>query len=101
MESDQSENILIEKSAVVLDLVNADKKDKQVILNAKKIDADFLKKANAIFDSTEPFTICSHAFYTWRNTVDDETVISFIDDWINWKKQNISLNSKIATSNKN
>jgi hypothetical protein len=30
----------------------------------------------------------------WRNTLDDETILSFIDDWINWKKQNIDLNPK-------
>lgn len=87
MALDQNEKKLIEKLTVALNLLNASEEDLQMISSAKKIDVDFLKKAGNIFDNTEACNVCRHAFHSWRNTLDDETVLSFIDDWINWKTQ--------------
>ena len=97
MALDQNEKRLIEKLTAALNLLNVNEKDRQVISGAKKIDASFLEKARSIFDNTEACSVCSHAFHTWRKTMDDETVLSFIEDWINWKKQNTNPNSKVAT----
>ncbi|HET9747286.1 MAG TPA: hypothetical protein VFP97_16340 [Chitinophagaceae bacterium] len=88
MALDQNEKKFIEKLVAVLKLLNANEKDVQLIANAKKIDDSFLKKAGKIFDKTEACTVCRNAFYTWRNSLDDDTVLSFIDEWINWKVQN-------------
>ncbi|HET6768440.1 MAG TPA: hypothetical protein VFH08_13610, partial [Chitinophagaceae bacterium] len=73
-------------------------KDRQMISGTKKVDANFLEKVTNVFDNTEACTICRHAFHSWRSILDDETVLSFIDDWINRKKQNTNRDSKIATS---
>ena len=97
MALDQNEKKLIEKLEVALKLLNASKKDLQMISGTKKVDAHFLEKAAGIFDNTEACTVCRHAFHSWRNTLDDETVLSFIDDWINWKTQNTGPDSKIIT----
>ena len=94
MALDQNEKKLIEKLAEVLELLDASKKDIQAIIGSKKVDANFLKKAAEFFDNTDACNVCSHAFHSWRNTVDDETVLSFIDDWINWKKQNKNSSSQ-------
>jgi len=99
MTLDQNEKKLIEKLTVALNLLNASEEDLQMISSANKIDASFLEKAGNIFDNTEACTVCRHAFHSWRNTLDDETVLSFIDDWINWKTQNTNPDSKITTSN--
>ena len=88
MALDQNEKKLIEKLVEVLELLGASKKDIDAIAGSRKIDANFFKKAAEFFDTTEACSVCSHAFHSWRNTVDDETLLSFIDDWINWKKQN-------------
>ena len=88
MALDQNEKKLIEKLVEVLELLDASKQDIQSIMESKNVDADFLKRAAKIFDNTEACNVCSHAFHSWRHRVDDETVLSFIDDWINWKKQN-------------
>ena len=88
MTLDQNEKKLIEKLVVVLELLGTSPRDIKSIIGTKKVDADFLQRAGKFFDNTEACNVCSHAFYSWRNTVDDETVLSFIDDWINWKKQN-------------
>ena len=98
MALDQNEKKLIEKLTVALNLVNASEKDLQMISGTKKIDASFLEKAANIFDNTEACTVCRHAFHSWRNTLDDETVLSFIDDWINWKTEHTNPDSKITTS---
>ena len=98
MTLDQNEKRLIEKLSSVLKLLNASKQDLKVISDAQKIDADFMRNAGKIFDKTEACSVCRHAFYSWRNTMDDETVISFIDDWINWKTQNTDIDSKSKTS---
>ena len=98
MTLDQNEKRLIEKLTAVLQLLNASKEDLHSISNAKKIDADFMHIAGKIFDKTEACSVCRHAFYSWRNTMDDETVISFIDDWINWKTQNTKIDSKSKPS---
>jgi hypothetical protein len=94
MALDQNEKKLIEKLAEVLELLDASKKDIQAITGSQKVDANFLKKAAEFFDNTDACNVCSHAFHSWRNTVDDETVLSFIDDWINWKKQNKNSTSQ-------
>ena len=88
MALDQNEKKLIEKLVEVLELLGPSKKDIDAIAGSRKIDANFFKKAAEFFDTTEACSVCSHAFHSWRNTVDDETLLSFIDDWINWKKQN-------------
>ena len=98
MSLDQNEKILIEKLASALNLLNASKEDVQVILDAQTIDKDFLYKAGKIFDKTEACSVCRHAFHSWRNTMDDETVISFIDEWIDWKKKSPYSDSKAAIS---
>jgi hypothetical protein len=88
MSLDKNEKRLIEKLTEALILLNADRKDIETILHAKKIDRNFLGKAGKLFDETEACDVCGHAFHTWRRILDDETVLSFIDDWINWKKKN-------------
>ncbi len=88
MALDHNEKRLIEKLITALNLLDANPEDIQAISAAKKIDAHFLSKARKIFDKTEACDVCGHAFHSWRNTLDDETVFSFIDDWINWKKNN-------------
>ena len=88
MALDQNEKKLVEKLVEVLELLDASEEDIQSIIGSEKIDEDFLKKAAKFFDNTEACSVCSHAFHSWRNTVNDETVLSFLDDWINWKKQN-------------
>ena len=94
MALDKNEKRLVEKLVEALTLIQADKHDIGIISETKKIDEDFLAKANQIFNETEACDVCRHAFHSWRNTLDDETILSFIDDWINWKKQNIDLNPK-------
>ena len=98
MSLDQNEKKLIENLTVALNLLNASEEDRQMISGAEKIDANFLQKAGKIFDNTEACTVCRHAFHSWRNTLDDETVLSFLDDWINWKTKNTGPDSTIATS---
>lgn len=98
MALDQNEKKLVEKLASALKLINVSKEDQQLISGAKKVDANFFKKAGAIFDNTEACTVCRHALHSWRNTLDDETVLSFIDEWITWKTQNPDPGSKTATS---
>ena len=98
MALDQNEKKLIEKLTSALNLLNVTGKDLQMISGTQKIDANFLEKAANIFDNTEACSVCRHAFHSWRNTLDDETVLSFIDDWISWKTQNPNPGSKIATS---
>ena len=88
MALDQNEKKLIEKLVSALSLLSVSEKDLRMISSTKEIDANFLEKAASIFDNTEACTVCRHAFHSWRNTLDDETVLSFIDDWINWKTQN-------------
>src|SRR6188474_1734449 len=99
MALDKNEKRLVEKLVEALTLVQADKHDIRIIAETKKIDEDFLAKANQIFNETEACDVCRHAFHSWRNTLDDETILSFIDDWINWKKQNIDLNPKARIKN--
>lgn len=94
MALDQNEKKLIEKLVEVLELLEARKKDIQSIAASKKVDEEFLNKAAIFFDSTEACHVCSHAFHSWRKTLDDETILSFIDDWINWKKQNTDSTSQ-------
>jgi hypothetical protein len=88
MTLDPNEKKLIQKLVTALTLLDAGNEDIKAISSAKKIDREFLKKARKIFDKTEACDVCSHAFHSWRHTVDDETVFSFIDDWINWKRNN-------------
>ena len=94
MALDQNEKKLIEKLAEVLELLDASKKDIQAITVSQKVDANFLNKAAQFFDNTEACNVCSHAFHSWRKSLDDETVLSFIQDWINWKKQNKNSTSQ-------
>ena len=94
MALDKNEKRLVEKLVEALTLIQADKHEIGIISATKKIDEDFLSKANQVFNETEACDVCRHAFHSWRNTLDDETILSFIDDWINWKKQNIDLNPK-------
>lgn len=101
MALDKNEKQLIEKLTSALNLLNASDKDLQIISSAKKIDANFLEKASRIFDKTEACTVCRHAFHSWRKSLDDETILSFIDDWINWKIQNTKLATKAAKATKN
>jgi hypothetical protein len=98
MTLDQNEKRLIEKLRSALNLLNASDEDLRVLSDTKKIDANFLKKAGQIFDNTEACNVCRHAFHSWRNTLDDETVLSFIDDWIKWKTQHPNPDSKMETS---
>ena len=87
MALDQNEKKFIEKLTAVLKLVNASEKDIKTISGTKKIDENFLKNAGNIFEKTEACSVCRNAFFTWRNSLDDETVLSFIDEWISWKTQ--------------
>ena len=100
MALDQNEKKLIECLASALNLLNVSDEDIQMISGTKKIDAHFLEKAAQIFDNTEACTVCRHAFHSWRNTLDDETVISFIDDWINWKTQDTNRIQRSQRGNK-
>lgn len=88
MALDTNEKRLVEKLVEALALLQADRKDIETILHTKRIDEEFLTKAGKIFDQTEACDVCRHAFHSWRNILDDETILSFIDDWIKWKKQN-------------
>ena len=99
MALDQNEKRLIEKLSIALKLLSASKEDIQAISGAKKIDDNFLEKAGSIFNNTEACNVCSHAFHSWRNTLDDETVLSFIDDWINWKTQNTDSKAQHPNDN--
>ena len=94
MALDKNEKRLIEKLVEALRLLHADEQDIQSIAGAKKIDERFLAKAGQIFDQTEACDVCGHAFHSWRKILDDETVLSFIDDWIKWKKQNPDSRAK-------
>lgn len=100
MTLDQNEKRLIQKLTSALNLLNASEKDVRMISGTKKIDANFLEKAGNIFDSTDACNVCRHAFHSWRNTLDDETVLSFIDDWINWKTQNTNSDQRSERRNK-
>ena len=88
MALDQNEKKLIEKLVEVLTLLRANKKDIKKIAEATTIDEDFLSTAGNIFNETEACDVCRHAFHSWRKTLDDATILSFIDDWIKWKHQN-------------
>ena len=101
MALDQNEEKFIEKLVSALKLLNPNKEDLRMISNAKKIDEEFLNKTSKIFDNTEACNVCRHAFHSWRKTLDDETVLSFIDDWINWKKQNPHADSKPVSPGSN
>jgi hypothetical protein len=94
MALDQNEKKLIKHLVSALNLLNASAGDIKTISSAKKIDANFLEKAGNIFDSTEACTVCRHAFHSWRKTLDDETVLSFIEDWINWKTRSTNPDSQ-------
>lgn len=85
MALDQNEKRFIEKLVAVLNLLNASAKDIEMISTAKRIDSKFLKNAGNIFEKTEACNVCRNAFYTWRHSLDDDTVLSFIDEWISWK----------------
>ena len=94
MALDQNEKKLIEKLVEVLTLLHADKKDIKKISSATRIDEDFLTEAGNIVNETEACDVCSHAFHSWRKTSTDDTSLSFIDDWIKWKRQNKDLGPK-------
>lgn len=91
MALDKNEKKLIEKLVEALSLLKADEQDIRTIAETKKIDESFLIKAGQIFEETEACDVCRHAFHSWRNVLDDETILSFIDDWIKWKKKNKDL----------
>lgn len=86
MALDKNEKKLVEKLVTVLELLDASKQDIQLIKESQKVDENFLTMAGQLFDNTDACTVCSHAFHSWRKTLDDETVLHFIDDWISWKK---------------
>ena len=88
MPLDPNEKKLIEKLVEVLTLLHADKTDIKKISTATKIDEGFLAEAGNIFNESEACDVCRHAFHSWRKTLDDDTILSFIDDWIKWKQQN-------------
>ena len=94
MPLDKTEKQLKEKLVEALTLLHADKKDIRMISEANAIDEEFFSKAGQIFEKTEACDVCRHAFHSWRNTLDDETILRFIDDWINWKKQNNGSDSE-------
>ena len=94
MALDKNETRFVEKLVEALTLMQADKQDIGTISETKKIDEEFLAKAGQIFNDTEACDVCGHAFHSWRKTLDDETILSFIDDWINWKKQNTDQDPK-------
>ena len=94
MALDKNEKRLIEKLTEALTLLHAEKEDIDTVTQTKKINEDFLVKAGQIFEGTEACDVCRHAFHSWRKTLDDETIFSFIDDWIGWKKQNPDFNAK-------
>ena len=88
MALDINEKKLIERLVEALSLLEADKQDILTIAETENINDDFLTKAGQIFENTEACDVCRHAFHSWRNVLDDETILSFIDDWIKWKKEN-------------
>jgi len=94
MALDNNEKRLIEKLVEALTLLQADKQDIRTISETKIINEDFLASAGKIFEETEACDVCSHAFHSWRKTLDDETILHFIDDWIKWKKENGDSNSQ-------
>lgn len=94
MALDQNEKKLIEKLVDALTLLHADTNDIRTIAEAKKVDEDFLVKAGRIFEDTEACDVCRHAFHSWRNILDDETILSFIDDWLKWKRENKDVSAK-------
>ena len=94
MRLDENEKLLIEKIVAALRLVEASEVDIHEVSIAKQVDATFLNKAGKFFENTDACDVCRHAFYGWRHTLDDETVFSFLDDWINWKKLNTTSNTK-------
>ncbi len=85
---DINEKKLVGKLVEALTLMQAGKEDIRTILETKNVDDEFLEKAGQIFEGTEACDVCRHAFHSWRKTLDDETVFSFIDDWISWKRNN-------------
>ena len=100
MALDKNEEKLVEKVATALELLDADDKDIQSIKGVEKVDDDFLNKATQLFENTEACSVCSHAFHSWRKTLDDETVLHFIDDWINWKKENLGSKARVIKMKK-
>lgn len=94
MALDKNEKRLVEKLVEALTLLEADEQDISMIAKTKQIDEEFLAKANQVFDGSEACDVCRHAFHSWRNTLDDETVLSFIDDWIKWKRENTDAGPK-------
>ena len=94
MALDPNEKKLVEKLVEALSLLEAGEQDIRTISETKNIDKDFFIKAGQMFEDTEACDVCRHAFHSWRNVLDDETILSFIDDWIKWKKQNPPLNPK-------
>jgi hypothetical protein len=88
MALDTNEQKLIDKLVEALTLLRADSKDIEMVSKATKVDDDFLAETGKIFDGTDACDVCRHAFHSWRNTLDDDTVISFIDDWVKWKGAN-------------
>jgi len=95
MALDNNEKRLVEKLVEALTLLEADKKDIRTISETQIIDEGFLANARKIFEETEACDVCSHAFHSWRKTLDDDTILHFIDDWIKWKKENDDSNSKV------
>ena len=89
---DNNEKRLVEKLVEALTLLQADERDITTISETQIIDEDFLAHAGKIFEETEACDVCSHAFHSWRKTLDDETILHFIDDWIKWKKENDDSN---------
>lgn len=94
MALDKNEKKLIEKLAEALTLAQATEEDIRMVSETEKIDDDFLVRAGQIFEDTEACDVCRHAFHSWRNTLDDETILSFIDDWIDWKRKNEDASPK-------
>ena len=94
MALDQNEKKLIANVVTVLELLNASEKDIESIKTSEKVDDDFLDRAAQLFEHTEACTVCSHAFHSWRKNLDDETALHFIEDWINWKKENLGSGSQ-------
>ena len=94
MALDNNEKRLVEKLVEALMLLRADKEDIYTIARTQKIDEEFLNIAGKIFEETEACDVCSHAFHSWRKTLDDDTILHFIDDWIKCKKENEDSDSK-------
>ena len=93
MALDNNEKRLVEKLVEALTLLQANKEDIHTIARTQKIDEEFLILAGKIFEETEACDVCSHAFHSWRKTLDDDTILHFIGDWIKWKKENYDANS--------